>query len=55
MLSTYIVLEHQTYHVIVETNEKRQTISFFMYSPFRGHPSRFRDLAIIFNRINYAQ
>ena len=50
---TYV--DHQTHSIIIETDEKKETVEFFMYSPFTVHPARVRELAVILNRINIVQ
>ena len=50
---TYV--DNQTYSVIIETNEKQETVEFFMYFPFRVHPARVHELVVILNRINIVQ
>lgn len=55
MFTSHTYIDNQTYMVVIETDEKKETIEFFMYSPFRVHPARVRDVIVVLNRINIGQ
>ena len=51
-VSFYYSIKNQSFKVWVETDEQRDVLEIYFYTPFNGLSNKLTDCAILFNHIN---